>query len=275
MNEIAEGFLRFESALWQTSSLLVLEGARAVVVDPCISVSELDAIATTAAERGARIEAQLVSHSDWDHVCGLYRFPAAPAVMSTRAAEVVASGTAAQKVVAEGAAEGLSWPGSPRADLSFEPGEAIAAGPFTLETMALQGHTWCGSSYRFRESGVLVVGDHLSAIEFPFVYVSTAAYRATLAALIELLEHDPPTLVVPGHGPALATADALAIAHDDLAYLRELKRTLRCALAEGADAAAAIEQGAALETPRGPLGEGAAPLRRENAELQLAELQTA
>ena len=275
MNEIADGVVRFESVLWQTSSLLVLEGARAIVVDPCISVAELDVIATAADERGARVEAQLVTHSDWDHVCGLYRFPGAPAMMSTRAAEEVASGTTAEKVVAEGAAENLSWPGSPRADLSFEPGEAIAAGPFTLETMALPGHTWCGSSYRFRESGVLVVGDYLSAIEFPFVYVSTAAYRATLATLIELLEQDPPTLVVPGHGPALATADALTIARDDLAYLRELKRTLRSALADGADTAAAIALGAALATPRGPLGEHGAPLRHENAELQLAELRTA
>ena len=275
MNEIADGVIRFESSLWETSSLLVTQGTRAVVIDPCISVAELDVIAATAAERGARIEAQLVTHSDWDHVCGLYRFADAPAVMTTRAAEDVASGRTAADVVKSGAAEGLSWPGAPRADLSFEAGEAIAAGPFTLETMALPGHTWCGSSYRFRELGVLAVGDYLSAIEFPFVYVSTAAYRATLTALIELLEHDPPTLVVPGHGPAITTAEALAIAHDDLAYLRELKRTLRSALADGADSTAAIAGGASLRTPRGPLGDDGAPLRQANAEHQLNELQTA
>ncbi len=275
MNEIADGVVRFESALWQTSSLLITHGARAIVVDPCISADELEAIASTAAELGARIEAQLVTHSDWDHVCGLYRFPAAPAVMSTRAAEDIASGRTAADVVSSGAAEGLSWPGSPRADLTFEPGEAIAAGPFTLETMALAGHTWCGAAYRLRESGVLAVGDYLSAIEFPFVYVSTAAYRATVTALIELLEHDPPSVVVPGHGPALSAAEARAIAHDDLAYLRELKRTVRTALDDGAEPTEAIALGAALTTPRGPAGDEGATLRHANAEHQLAELRTA
>ena len=272
MNEIALGVLRFESALWQTSSLLVSRGGLAVVVDPCISAAEIERIADAAAARTVRIAAQLVTHSDWDHVCGLYRFPAAPAVMSTLAAAEVTSGRAAASVVARGADEGLAWPGAPRADVSFEPGEAIEAGGFTVETLGLRGHTSCGAAYRFRELGLLAVGDHLSAIEFPFVYVSTADYRATLAALIELLEHDPPTIVVPGHGPPLSAAEALAVAHDDLAYLRELKREVRTALLARAGREAAIAAGAAVAPPRAATAEGATEMRHANAVHQLAEI---
>ena len=111
-------------------------------------------------------------------------------------------------------------------------------GPFTVETMALPGHTSCGAGYRVRELELLCVGDYLSVIEFPFVYVSTAAYRATLAALSDALERDPVEHVTPGHGRALGGAEALQIAREDLDYLHALKRAVRSALAGGADARA-------------------------------------
>ena len=184
----------------------------------------------------------LITHADWDHVCGISAFPGVPAIMSTGAAARIASGQAAEDVVREGAAEGLSWDGAPRADLVFEPGEALQVGPFTVETMALPGHTSCGAAYRVRELGVLAVGDYLSVIEFPFVYVSTAAYRATLAALSDALEHDPAEHVVPGHGRALDTLEALAIAR---------RGSRLSARVEGRDAQRAGRRGGARGGDRG------------------------
>ncbi len=111
--------------------------------------------------------------------------------------------------------------GEPRIDRTFPAGVAVQAGPFLLETLAIPGHTPDGTAFRCRDLDLLAVGDHLSAVEFPFA-TSTAAYRGTLAALIDLLRHDPPGRVVPGHGPELSAAAALAIAEADLAYLWEL-----------------------------------------------------
>jgi glyoxylase-like metal-dependent hydrolase (beta-lactamase superfamily II) len=194
--------------------------------------------------------------------------------MSAEAGARVASGQAAESVVREGAAEGLSWTGAPRADLVFDPGEALQVGPFTVETMALPGHTSCGAGYRIRELGLLAVGDYLSDIEFPFVYVSTAAYRATLAALSDALRRDPPAVVTPGHGRALETQEALAVADQDLDYLHALNAAVRGALAHGATREEAIAAGAAVAVPRGALDDDGR-LRRDNAELQLAELTAA
>jgi glyoxylase-like metal-dependent hydrolase (beta-lactamase superfamily II) len=140
--------------------------------------------------------------------------------------------------------------------------------------MALAGHTACGAGYRVRELGVLAVGDYLSAIEFPFVYVSTAAYRATLAALSEELRRDPVALVAPGHGRTLSAPEALAIAGEDLGYLHGLKAAVRSALAGGATRAEAIAAGAAVEVPRGA-GDDVSRLRQDNAEHQLSELTSA
>ena len=69
---------------------------------------------------------------------------------------------------------------------------------------------------------MLALGDHLSAVEFPFAS-TTSDYRTTLASLVELLRNDPPAHVVPGHGPALTAEEALTIAEADLAYLRALR----------------------------------------------------
>jgi glyoxylase-like metal-dependent hydrolase (beta-lactamase superfamily II) len=269
--ELRPGVIRYESALWQTTALALHARGQAVLVDPCISAQEIAAIATDVAERGLELRGLLITHSDWDHVCGISAFPGVPAIMSRGAAARIASGQAAESVVREGAAEGLCWEGAPRADLVFDPGEALQVGPFSVETMALPGHTECGAGYRVRELGVLCVGDYLSAIEFPFVYVSTAAYRATLAALSDSLERDPAEHVLPGHGRPLGSREALRIAAEDLDYLHALKAAMRAELAGGGGREQAIAAGAAVEVPRGA-GDDDGRLRHDNAAQQLAEL---
>jgi glyoxylase-like metal-dependent hydrolase (beta-lactamase superfamily II) len=272
--DLRPGVIRYESALWETTALALHAGGHAVLVDPCISEPEIAAISADLAERGLEVRGLLITHSDWDHVCGIASFPDAPAIMSREAGVRIASGQAAESVAREGAAEGLSFAGAPRADLVFDPGEALQVGPFTVETMALPGHTSCGAGYRVRELDLLVVGDYLSVIEFPFVYVSTAAYRATLAALLDALRRDPAALVTPGHGRPLTTDEALAIAEEDLAYLHSLQAAVRGALAHGAAREDAIAAGAAVDVPRGD-GDDVGRLRQDNAELQLAELTSA
>jgi glyoxylase-like metal-dependent hydrolase (beta-lactamase superfamily II) len=250
---------RFESALWQTASLLLAADGEAVVVDPCISAAEVATIAARADALGARVSHVLATHGDWDHVCGIAAFPDAVAAMGPRTAERVATGDAAETIAARAAEYGIEVAGPPRVDRVLEPGLAHRLGPFIVETSALQGHTPDGIAYRFRAAGVLAVGDHLSAAEFPFVS-STADYRTTLAALIETLRHDPPELVVPGHGPGLTADEALAIGEADLAYLRALR-----------DAVLRGDDPRAVPLPR-PAPDDLAEMRAANVEAQLREL---
>jgi glyoxylase-like metal-dependent hydrolase (beta-lactamase superfamily II) len=272
--DLRPGVIRYESALWETTALALHAGGEAVLVDPCVSAPEIAAIAADVAARGLTVRGLLITHGDWDHVCGISAFPGVPAIMSRGAAARIASGQAAEEVVRHGAEEGLSWAGAPRADLVFDPGEALHVGPFTIETMALPGHTSCGAGYRVRDLGVLVVGDYLSVIEFPFVYVSTAAYRATLTALLDELGRDPVEHVTPGHGRALSASEAGEIAREDLDSLHALKAAVRSALAGGATREQAIAAGAAVDVPR-RAGDDDGRLRHDNAEQQLSELAPA
>jgi len=256
---------RFESALWETSSLLLATETEAVLVDPAVSVAEVERMAARARELRVEVTHVLATHADWDHVCGIAAFPAAAATVSeataTRLLDRAGEATTAERA----AASGVEISGEPRVDRTFSAGVALQAGPFLFETLALPGHTPDGTAFRCRELDLLAVGDHLSAIEFPFVN-STAAYRGTLAALIDLLRRDPPGRIVPGHGPELTAADALAVAEADLRYLWDL----RDAVALGPTREEAREAGLAVDVPR-PASDDLAAARAANVEAALAE----
>src|SRR5690242_14713713 len=83
---------RFESGLWQTSSLLLADGGEAVLIDPAISRGEVEAIAARTRELGLRVTHVLATHADWDHVCGISVFPDAVAAMGELTAARVAAG---------------------------------------------------------------------------------------------------------------------------------------------------------------------------------------
>ena len=76
--ELRPGVIRYESALWETTALALYADGEAVLVDPCISAPEIAAIAGDVAARGLEVRGVLVTHADWDHVCGLYAFPGVP-----------------------------------------------------------------------------------------------------------------------------------------------------------------------------------------------------
>jgi hydroxyacylglutathione hydrolase len=260
-------FERFESALWQTTSLLLVAGAEAVVVDPCISAEEVERIADRAATLGAHVTHVLATHADWDHVCGIAAFPDAIATMGERTAEIVSGGESRGLIAQRAAKYNLTIEGEPRVDRVLADGVAHQVGPFAVETTALGGHTADGTGYRIRELDLLAVGDHLSAVEFPFVS-APSDYRATLASLIELLRNDPPATVAPGHGPALTAVEALSIAEADLLYLRALHDAVAGASGDKEEARAAA---VAVALPRQAPND-VANMHAGNVEAQLEEL---
>jgi glyoxylase-like metal-dependent hydrolase (beta-lactamase superfamily II) len=258
---------RFESALWETSSLLLADGDAAVLVDPAVSTEEVARISARAQELGVRVGHVLLTHADWDHVCGVAAFPDAVVTAAEETAARIAERLPGTPIADKAAAAGLQIAGEPRVDRTFAPGAALDVGPFRVETTPLRGHTRDGVAYRIRALDLLVVGDHLSRIEFPFA-TSTADYRATLAALAELLRRDPPARVVPGHGPELSAPEALAVAEADLAYLWALNTAARQASARGEAREAAL----AVPLPR-PAGEDLEEAgRARNVEVAIAEI---
>jgi hydroxyacylglutathione hydrolase len=267
------GWERFEGFLWKTTSLLVFADGESLAVDPAISADEVAGIARRGLEFGAPVRHLLITHGDWDHVCGIGGFPDAEVAMGEETAEKVASGRADQSVGRAAEHYGFVPAGSPRVDRTFRRGLAVALGPFVVETFPLVGHTADGSGFRLRDRGLLIVGDYLSAEEFPFA-TSPSAYRITLAGLIEILREDPPETVIPGHGPPLHALDALSIAEADLSYLRSLHRAVVDALARDGTRDEAHAAGLAVDLPR-ECPPDLEEMRVFNVDRQIEELLTA
>ncbi len=193
--------------------------------------------------------------------------------MGEETAEKVASGRADRSVRRAAEHYGFVPAGSPRVDRTFRRGLAVALGPFVVETFPLVGHTADGSGFRLRDRGLLIVGDYLSAEEFPFA-TSPSAYRITLAGLIEMLREDPPETVIPGHGPPLQALDALSIAEADLSYLRSLHAAVVDALSRDGTRDEARAAGLAVDLPR-ECPPDLEEMRGFNVDRQIEEILTA
>jgi glyoxylase-like metal-dependent hydrolase (beta-lactamase superfamily II) len=263
-------FERTESSLWQTSSVIAVEDGSAVLVDPGITSDEVEAIAARVESMRGDVTAILITHAHWDHLTGVGRFPSAEVLAGPETAEIIRSGALNSRVKEQARAHGFRRPEPPRCDRVLTPGLAARVGPLVVETLPVPGHTSDSMAFRIRAAGALVVGDYLSTYEFPFVYHSTAAYRATLAALADVLDHDPPERIVAGHGHCLDPHRARTIAEEDLGYLHHLRATMAEALASGAGETDAVAAGAAIEPPRTTVP--SEERRVENARHQLEEL---
>jgi len=212
----------------------------------------------------------LITHGDWDHVCGIGGFPDAVVSMGEETAARVEDGSRVQSIQRAADAHGFVSAGSPRVDEAFPRGRALALGEFVVETFPLVGHTPDGTGFRLRELGLLVVGDYLSSVEFPFA-TSPSAYRLTLAGLIELLREDPPETVIPGHGPPLTAEEALGVAEADLRYLRSLHAAVVGALAGDRTRDEAHAAGLAVALPR-ESSPDLAEMRGFNVEREIEEI---
>ena len=168
----------------------------------------------------------LATHADWDHLLAPMAFPGAALGCAESSARRLAAepGAAQRELRAFDEELYLERPrplslGAPQA--LPVPGR-LQIGEHELELHPADGHTADGMAIFAPWTGVLIVGDYLSAIEIPTLGPGGGrpAYAATLEhlrGLVELAEH-----IVPGHGPILGRDAALEILEQDLAYLEAL-----------------------------------------------------
>ena len=214
------------SVKWQTSCTLLHAGDETFVVDSPVFQEELDGIGQLLTQMGWGLSGLLATHADWDHLLGRLVFPDAPlGVAETSAARLRAEpGVAARRLreldeddyvqrprpLSLGNVQALPVPGR------------LDVGDQVLELLPADGHTHDGMAIWVGWAKVLIVGDYLSPLELPWIAAqgSRSAYLATLGRLKPYVEQA--AWIVPGHGPALDSARALAIMREDVAYLQGL-----------------------------------------------------
>ncbi len=223
----------FESALFRTTSLLVTGQDHLLLVDPTWLPAEVEEMAELAESlAGSRECFLLFTHSDYDHILGFGRFPG----FTTLASEAFVANTAPQEPLQqirdfddEYYIE-RSYPiGYPRIDISLpaEPTER-QLGSDTYVFYPAPGHNPDGVLALNRTRGILIVGDYLSHVEFPYVYHSVADYHGTLDRLEGILRDEEVTLLVSGHGDATDDpAEMQRRIADSRDYLAKLEASVR------------------------------------------------
>jgi glyoxylase-like metal-dependent hydrolase (beta-lactamase superfamily II) len=225
------------SALLQVNCVIVrggVEGADAetpagetFVIDSPVLPDELDALpALLGQAQFPSPSGLLATHGDWDHLLGRLAFPdAALGCAESTAERLQATPGEAQRQLRSFDEDLSIARGRPLALGSLQalpvPGRC-ELGEHELELHPADGHTQDGMAIAIPWASVLVVGDYLSTLELPTTSEGGGldAYLATLDRLRGLASRA--EQVVPGHGPVLSGAQALAVLEEDVAYLRSL-----------------------------------------------------
>lgn len=220
---MARTYKLFTSCLWQTTSAVVSTEQRLYLFDPAYFPHEVEAIANyVQSERNGRELVLVLTHGDWDHVVGVGKFPDATVI-------------AHKQILTDGRIEGKlnkakKFDGSYYVFRSYEVGipkftKLVEDAQDWQEVFFLPvpGHTPDQMATLFREQKLLVVGDMLSNLEFPFIDDSRA-YLESLEKIERLVLQGEVEEVIPGHGvPAKGREEILHRIARDRQYLLDAR----------------------------------------------------
>lgn len=224
LQDLGEGVSVTQTPLWQTNAVFARAGADALLCDPCFTPGEIERLVALARETDGPIHL-LLTHGDFDHVCGIGYVPEAVVYAGAATAERIRSGTADDQLAAAGVEWGVTWPAGLRVDREVGPG-LLKCGTFNVEAIEANGHTADGLAYVLVDQGVLLPGDYLSDMTYPFIGGGLEATIATSRRLLDALERHDLRWIVPGHGRVLTPEEAAAVGRSDLAYLEGLARAV-------------------------------------------------
>jgi hydroxyacylglutathione hydrolase len=226
VDEVARGvWVATAEKYTTTTTVVAADDGGCLVVDPAVSVADLDALASWLSSRGLRPAAGWSTHPHWDHVL----WSRALGAGVVRYATARAARTAAREL--PGLIEDVRK-SAPGHDLSmFGRLTALAAehadhagqvpwdGPRAI-VIAHDAHAPGHGALFLPDAGVLVVGDMCSDIEIPLPDMDApdpfGGYRHGLGLLASVTGVE---VVVPGHGHVGDAAEFRRRVAADLAYL--------------------------------------------------------
>ncbi|WP_020571025.1 MBL fold metallo-hydrolase [Neolewinella persica] len=217
-----------ESQLFRTTSTIIHTDDYVLIVDPNWLPAEVDHLAELTAELGAGKEKYLLfTHSDYDHIIGYGKFPGFTTIASKAFVD--------NPQQADQLAQTIAWDDEyyikrdyeltyPVIDLAkAKDGEKTMIGEDQYHFYQAPGHNYDGLVTFNKSRGILIVGDYLSNVEFPYVYHSFAEYRDTLISLRAIIYTGLVKVLITGHGDHTTDYNEMERRlEDSFAYLEEL-----------------------------------------------------
>ena len=195
----------FQSALFQTNSAVIEGDGFVLIVDPTWLPQEVEEVARHVRSARARRDLYLLfTHSDFDHILGYGAFPEATTIASQTFADNPNKERSVQAIRAWDGEYYVKRPYDiryPDTDIvAARDGQELVLGGTRLTFYGAPGHNPDGLFTVIEPHGILLAGDYLSDIEFPYIYQSSTAYEKTLGKLDGILERHSIRVLVPGHG---------------------------------------------------------------------------
>ena len=204
LGEVAPGVFVATSALCTTTTTVVVDRDRAMLVDPCWTPTELDDLAADLVALGLRVTSGFSTHAHHDHMLWHPDFGDAPRWTSPPA--LAFARTYHDELVA---ALGDDWPveladvfdGLAALDGDIVPAAFGADGRAeSIRLLTHDGHSPGHTALWLEERGVFIAGDMLSDLELPLPF-SPDDLPSYLRALDLLAPHViAARLLIPGHG---------------------------------------------------------------------------
>jgi hydroxyacylglutathione hydrolase len=227
LTEVAPGVLVATAVQYTTTSTVVTgAGGSCLVVDPAVTVAEVNGLADELAGRQLRPVAGWATHAHWDHVLWCAGLGDVPRYSTQRGVEV------AQRERA-GLIEGVNA-AAPGHDLELfglltilDGNRVPWDGPAAV-VVEHDAHEIGHGAIFLPATGTLLAGDMLSDLEIPLLYLGdpdpVGRYRAGLELLASL---DVVRTVVPGHGHVGDAIEFRRRVDADRRYLDKLESGVR------------------------------------------------
>lgn len=222
----------FESELFRTTSSLLLGEDYLLLIDPNWLPREVAFIHQyiEPLKKGRKCYL-LFTHSDYDHIIGYGKF---------KNFETIASQNFIQNPKQESILEEIRTFDDqyyiqrdyaieyPKIEHAIASEQALQLGEDSYQFYQAVGHNSDGIITYNADQQILIVGDYLSNIEFPYIYESVAEYKNTLDTLERIIQTQPIQILITGHGDA--TSDRMEMQQriqDARNYIQQLEAAVR------------------------------------------------
>ncbi len=233
----------FQSALYQTTSTVMLTNEMVLIVDPNWLPNEVDEIRNYVnTVRGDRDLYLLFTHGDFDHIIGYKAFPGAKTIGSYALSchPKKDNKIALIQEFDKKHYMNRNYPVEfPTLDIIIsEDAEELRIGDTLLTFYKSPGHTPDGLFTVIEPLGIWITGDYLSDFELPFIYHSAKAYKETMITASQILDKHNIELLVPGHGQV--TIDKAEMRRRLDMSSDHLERLIKAVIAKDENAIAAL-----------------------------------
>lgn len=195
----------FESSLYITTSAVIETEEAIIMTDPNWLPQEVDLIKSYVDEIKNEKQLYIIfTHSDFDHIIGSGAFPDAKVIASSELNENKHKNDVMKKINSFDQNYYLQrnyTPEYPKVDFVIsEDGQRVDLGTCSLTFYKAPGHTNDGLFTVIEPYGILLTGDYLSDVEFPFIYSSYTDYLTTMNKAENIFTKHNISVQIPGHG---------------------------------------------------------------------------